>query len=324
MLNEPSRDVSFSDILSALSPSNQRLVRELILKLGPSISSAPFDYSSAIPFWIFHLVATGKSRSCVRCYPMHARLFLSEFPFPTMADVEFYFSRLLSSGLSISSINNKLVSFRSLGAFCLDNSLTDSNPFAKLKSLKMPHYEVVCPSEVAVCRLLSNSLSPRDLALYSLFVDTGLRLSELLYLRISDISSGRVRVIGKGKKQRSVSLSPFSQLALIAHLFTLSSAAPYAFPGRFPNTPMSPRFVEEHLTQLCLQCGVTPITPHQLRHYFATYMLNHGANLKIVSETLGHSSYAVTADIYWHIDAGAREIEHDKYGPLSHPPEVRR
>lgn len=314
--------VASADLLTSLSPSNQRLVRELILKLSPATTLAPFDYSTAIPAWHFHLVATGKSPSCVRSYSTHVRLLLTEYPFPTRADVDFYFSRLLSTGYSVASINIKLAAFRSLGAFCYDNSLTDSAPFSRIKSLKVPIRERTCPSESDMSRLLSHPLSPRDLSLFTLFADTGVRLTELTHLHIPDVFPDSVRVIGKGNKQRSLPLAPLSQLILSAYLFTQHPDSIYVFPGRYPTNPLSSWRVEEILKQLCLQCGVPSITPHQIRHYFATYLLNHGANLKVVSELLGHSSADITARIYWHVDAGAKKEAHDNYGPLSHPSEV--
>ena len=80
---------------------------------------------------------------------------------------------------------------------------------------------------------------------------------------------------------------------------------------------MSWRSVEKYIDLLCLAAGIERFTPHQLRHYFATQMLNSGANLKVVSEFLGHSTPAVTASVYWHVDSGMKKREHDLYSPLA-------
>ena len=317
MTNDLTPELNTTDIFASLSPSNQRLVRELILKLAPSIPTTPFDYSSAIPSWIFHLTATGKSASVLRCYPLHVRLLLAEYPTPTLADIEIYITRLLSSGQLPATINLKLTAFRSLGEYCLENSLIESNPFSKLKTLKLPLRERVCPPPSDVLRLISQPLSTRDKAILYTFIDTGIRLSEFLTLRINDILPDSIRVIGKGDKQRSIPTSIPCRLSLLAHLSTLPPGTLYAFPGRFYNHPLHFTAVEDILKRLCFQCGIPTLTPHQLRHYFATQMLNSGASLKIVSLLLGHSSPAITARIYWHVDAGVHKTEHDKFGPLT-------
>ena len=66
-----------------------------------------------------------------------------------------------------------------------------------------------------------------------------------------------------------------------------------------------------------MRVGVRPFTPHQLRHFYATSMLNDGANLKVVSELLGHASPSTTANIYWHVlGADERRREHEQHNPL--------
>ena len=68
---------------------------------------------------------------------------------------------------------------------------------------------------------------------------------------------------------------------------------------------------------MCHKVGITPITPHQLRHYFATYALKDGAKLEVVSHILGHASVAITADTYRHISRSEMHEELQAHGPLS-------
>ena len=78
----------------------------------------------------------------------------------------------------------------------------------------------------------------------------------------------------------------------------------------------SRRYFEKRLSELCEKAGIDHITPHQLRHYFATYTLSNGADVKAVSEMLGHADVGITLKIYHHVNARAIREMHREYSPL--------
>ena len=78
----------------------------------------------------------------------------------------------------------------------------------------------------------------------------------------------------------------------------------------------SRRYFEDRLVELCEKAGIERITPHQLRHYFATHTLSNGADVKAVSEMLGHADVGITLKIYHHVNARAVRQMHREYSPL--------
>jgi site-specific recombinase XerD len=155
-------------------------------------------------------------------------------------------------------------------------------------------------------------------------VDCGLRLSEVARARIDmiDLDSHLAIVLGKRKKQRQVPLSEATAQVIKEHLQQLKEAdyaGPWLLPGMNPEKPTALRTIDDYVASLCRRLGIQPITPHHLRHYFATQMLSHGANLKATSSILGHSSTSTTANVYWHLVDQQEVIDqHSKYSPLQH------
>lgn len=308
-------------MFSTLSPATQRLVRELIVKLQPldppSLSLDNFHPHDFVLEWLSYLLSLNKRPATIRGYSMHFKLLLSEFPQPTSTQVDAHLSSMRARGRGVSSINNKISAFKSFYSFCIEHGYISLDPTSHLKLLKRPLRETKSPSLADVTRLLSLDLRVRDRAILYLFTDGGLRLDEARSIQITDIGPSSVTVIGKGDKQRTVPLSPLSISVINSLIAQLPPGEKYLFPGRFAGSCWHYRGIEDRLVNLCVKAGIACITPHQLRHFFATCMLNDGANLKVVSEILGHSSPSVTSNIYWHVDAGMKSIEHDRHSPLS-------
>ncbi|MCD6340220.1 MAG: tyrosine recombinase XerC [Verrucomicrobia bacterium] len=161
----------------------------------------------------------------------------------------------------------------------------------------------------------------RDAAMLETLYSAGLRISELCGLRAEDVNweEQLLRVRGKGRKER---LAPVGAPALEALRFYWSRlpAPPAgqdpAFPGRFGDgRPITPRAFQARLKKHLAACGLDPaITPHKLRHSFATHLLNAGADLRSVQEMLGHAHLSTT-QIYTHITVRHLKRAYDR----SHP-----
>lgn len=167
--------------------------------------------------------------------------------------------------------------------------------------------------------------TPRDLcdqAVLELAYASGLRLAELRHLRLEQLhlDAGFVTVIGKGNKERVV---PVGRAAVAALRRYLDVGRPQLVTARSPaavfltqrGTPFAAVTLWLRLKQRARRAGLTrPVTPHMLRHSFATHLLEHGADLRVIQELLGHASIATT-EIYTHV-AGTRLREvHRKYHP---------
>jgi integrase/recombinase XerC len=149
-------------------------------------------------------------------------------------------------------------------------------------------------------------ISLRNEALFTLLYGAGLRIGEALALSREDIHQAtRLTVIGKGNKERHVPLLPVVKERLQKYL----EACPYALK---PGTPLfvgargeklNPAVAQRHLRDLRRQLGLPEsVTPHALRHSFATHLLNSGADLRSLQELLGHSSLSTT-QLYTQVDA---------------------
>jgi integrase/recombinase XerD len=182
-------------------------------------------------------------------------------------------------------------------------------------------------SEAAVDQLLSapqvdDSIELRDKAMLELLYATGLRVSELVGLRLEQVSlnQGVVRVIGKGDKERIV---PMGEEAIHWIRRFLTEGRPQLMSGRqsatlFPNRrgdEMTRQAFWYRIKHYALRAGLPKLpSPHTLRHAFATHLLNHGADLRVVQLLLGHADLSTT-QIYTHVAQARMKTLHEQHHP---------
>ncbi|MBI4325472.1 MAG: tyrosine recombinase XerC [Chloroflexi bacterium] len=161
----------------------------------------------------------------------------------------------------------------------------------------------------------------RDVAILETIYSCGLRISELCGLLADDIdwAERMVRVRGKGKKERLVPIGQPALTAIRHYWNRLSSepkgTAPVFLSSRKKGTPMQPRLVQLRLKRYLAVAGLDPhLTPHKLRHSYATHMLDAGADLRSVQELLGHA-HLVTTQIYTHLTTERLKKAYDKAHP---------
>jgi tyrosine recombinase XerC len=213
-----------------------------------------------------------------------------------------------------STLARKLASIRSFLQFCMKKKWLDSNP---AKILSTPKQDKSVPSfltEDEISRLLevpktAGPLDVRDKAILELLYATGIRVGELVSMDSEDInfSERLIRVRGKGRKERLV---PFGSVAMKSLLLYLKNR-PLINKGRVDNRALFLNRMGNRLTSRSVQRMVDKyinktaverkISPHSLRHSFATHLLGRGADLRVIQELLGHESLATTQK-YTHLD----------------------
>ena len=159
----------------------------------------------------------------------------------------------------------------------------------------------------------------RDKAMFELMYSSGLRVSELLSLERSKVNleRGIVTVFGKGAKERKVPMGDFALEFVVRYINEARSKNPgkntkYLFLNRY-GKPLSRQYYFKQIKKYALLAGVDPdISPHTLRHCFATHLLENGAQLRAVQEMLGHSNIATT-QIYTHISTKRILSAYDLY-----------
>ena len=219
-----------------------------------------------------------------------------------------YISHLFELNLKSSSVNRKISSIKSLYMFLVKKNILKNSPVNEVISPKQEKYLPFSMSEDEVDKLLnspkpSNKIEKRDKAMIEMLYATGMRISELVNLKITDIDTQRcvVKVLGKGSKER---LIPFGEAALESLNAYLSDREESASKEIFLSnrrTKIS-RIAFWHRIKLYLSREnlKNSISPHTLRHAFATHLLNRGADLRSVQLLLGHSDLSTT-QIYTHI-----------------------
>jgi integrase/recombinase XerC len=232
---------------------------------------------------------------------------------------------------SKSTIARKLATLRSFYKFLVKRNRIDSNPVI---SIRTPKQEKKLPKFLEyedIKRLLdtppANSwLGARDRAILETLYSTGIRVSELVALNMDDIDflGEVVRVRGKGKKERVAPISS-SALQVIQHYMEFRSKRAQSNQNFDPKvlfvnkhgTRLSTRSVRRKMDKYLKMAGLDPnISPHTLRHSFATHMLNNGADLRSVQELLGHQSLSTT-QVYTHLTTNKLKEVYDN----SHPRE---
>ncbi|HEY4500959.1 MAG TPA: site-specific tyrosine recombinase/integron integrase [Candidatus Paceibacterota bacterium] len=193
----------------------------------------------------------------------------------------------------------------------------------RIELAKLPERELdlITPAELA--RLMeaargSEEKNIRDTAILELLFSTGLRVSELCSLDSDiDMTQDSLSVRGKGDKVRVVFISPTAKSAVVAYLKARKDMGDALFVnvpvGKTITSRLSPRSVERIIKQHAIKAGITKkVTPHVLRHVFATDLLSNGADIRSVQQLLGHASINTT-QIYTHItDSHLRDI-HKKF-----------
>ena len=184
-----------------------------------------------------------------------------------------------------------------------------ANPFRGIKAPRSPKR---LPTDLSVDQLQGllrdqpiTPLEIRDLALVELLYGAGLRLSELVGLRLTelDLAEGLVRVTGKGKRERIVPIGRAASDALKAWLPLRSEGDPLGpvFTGR-GGRPLGARAIQKRLAIFARNRGLpVPLHPHMLRHSFASHILQSSQDLRAVQELLGHA-HLTTTQIYTHLD----------------------
>ena len=322
--------VPLDEILKKLTPAQQRLLRELAYNLallhgleGRAVppEEEPTDLTEYVDIWVLNLlVHEGRSTRTAQTYRSCVGMLLRVYPCPSLDEVEaFLATRFPQVGPYTQSVS--IFALKSFFSYLARKGIIAVNPAQYIKAPRTPRRERVIPSANHVARLLNApTITNRDRAMIMLLAACGLRAAEMLSIGRSAVSlekPRRVTVVGKGNKQRTVPMTEQTARALENHIRSLPSSSPWLFPGRDPARGLDQSVLNERFRTLCGDAGIPLVTPHQLRHYFASKLLNAEVSLIIVSQLLGHKNPSVTARVYWHLlDEAARVKAYEEHDPL--------
>ncbi len=246
------------------------------------------------------------------------------------ADAPMIYKHLLDlrkQGLGPKSRARHLISLRGFYRFLAGEKIIERDPTRIIdlpkSGLKLP--DVLMPDEVSMLLEIPDTKTPkgaRNSAMLELLYAAGLRVSELINLKLQDINleAGFVRVFGKGSKERIVPIGRIAINKTDEYIKTKrpqllkNIVSPYIFPAR-AGKPMTRQGFRKILNGYVKRSGITKkITPHTLRHSFATHLLEGGADLRSVQIMLGHVDISTT-QIYTHVAGEHLKKMHKKYHP---------
>lgn len=236
---------------------------------------------------------------------------------------------LSRKGLSAKSRARHLVSIRGLFKYLIVEKIINKNP---VKDVDIPKIGLALPKIASVGdveTLLSapdfrNPRGLRNAAMMEIMYGAGLRVTELIFMKIQDINldANFVRVMGKGSKERMVPIGSKAHKVVAQWLnegrrqLLKGISSPYLFVAR-AGKPMTRQSFWKIIKKYALQANIASnMTPHTLRHSFATHLLEGGADLRSVQTMLGHSDISTT-QIYTHISREYLMTMHRKYHPRS-------
>jgi integrase/recombinase XerC len=238
----------------------------------------------------------------------------------------------LGKGISARSCQRRMSALRGFYAFAVKRRYVSINPFSMVHAPKKPiRYPKALTLEEVEALFNANSrrtdpLKVRDQAILELLYASGMRASELVNLtyRQIDYRSRMIRVFGKGRKERLV---PFSETAKIAMDYYFKNQRDSLLAHRKNPIPVDAFFVSNNgrkltvrgleyiLEEVQSKTGIYyGLHPHELRHTFATHLLEGGADLRLIQELLGHASLNTT-QVYTHVSAKAMKQEYEEHFP---------
>jgi site-specific recombinase XerD len=278
-----------------------------------ALEQLPETHLAAYEEFKNYLVGQRKSSSTVYTYANFIQRFLSFYAHKLLADldlrsIEVFMEQVIAKGgYSVSSHRQCVSAFKHFSALKLGLAYAPEDLHFPKKDKKLP----VVLSATEVIELIRVTRNLKHRAIIGLIYSSGLRIGELLSLRLSDLDLERQTIhvhAGKGRKDRVCDLGERIKPMLINYAQTYRPQT-YLFEGGEAGKPYSASSVRQFLKRSCTAAGIKKqVTPHTLRHSYATHLLENGVDVRYIQELLGHSRPETTM-IYTHVtERKLREI----------------
>ncbi|MFT3720641.1 tyrosine-type recombinase/integrase [Pseudorhodoferax sp.] len=282
-------------IIAAVTPLRQRMLEDMRLrKLEPRTQEA-------------YIRAVRKLAAYLHRSPDTA----------TVEDLRNFQLHLVDTGTSPITLNATLTGLR----FFFDVTLERMDLMARMQPVKLPRRLPVVFSSQEVSRLIAAASNIKHQVALSVAYGAGLRASEVVHLKVTDVDGERMTLRveqGKGRKDRYAMLSPVLLQRLrtwwrIAHAQGRMLPGGWLFPGLNPTDPLTPRQLNRAVHAVAEAAGIDKrVSPHSLRHGFATHLLERKVDIRVIQVLLGHKRLETTA-IYTHV---ATDLLREVIGPL--------
>ena len=235
-----------------------------------------------------------------------------------------YLEVLKNKDFQVSTIKRKISALKQFFRFLVAEDLIEKNPMTFIRQPKscraLP--KILSEDSVKKLREATSGLPLEeqiraDLILYLLY-GSGLRVSELISLKMNSFVENKfIRIFGKGRKERIVPIT-HQVVELLKQWNEVKPFSAWLFPSKNPEKHITRQRIFQLIKQIATISGIEPskVSPHVLRHAFATHVLDHGADLLSVKKMLGHESISTT-EIYTHVSRAKLKEVVNEYHPLS-------
>ena len=267
-------------------------------------------------FFDYLFIEKGLSKNTIKAYEVDIERFIqwlkqndkSDYLNAKETQINKYISHLFKIHLKSSSINRKISSIKAFYLFLMKKNILKVSPIAEIVTPKQEKYLPNSMSESEIEKLLKSpntklKIEKRDRAMIEMLYATGMRISELVNLKITNLDIQRcvVKVLGKGSKERLIPFGEVASEALNDYMKDRQDSSSKEIFLSNRGTKMSRQAFWSRMKVYLRREGLKDsISPHTLRHAFATHLLNRGADLRSVQLLLGHSDLSTT-QIYTHI-----------------------
>ena len=237
-----------------------------------------------------------------------------------------FLRHLIAEGLSSKTISHYISVLRSFFKYLMIEKVIDHNPMEKIE---LPKTRKSIPKALSINEInlllnikLNTKFDYRNKAMIELMYSSGLRVSELINLKLNDIDLDMaiIRVFGKGSKERIVPIGEYACEALKIYIYEhrpnmlIKGNSDYIFINNH-GTKMTRQGFFKNLKKIAKENGIkTDFSPHTIRHSFATHLLEYGADLRSIQELLGHSNISTT-QIYTHISKEKIKKDYKDFHP---------
>jgi len=279
------------------------------------------------------MIERGLSINSVKSYSIDIRQFIAylkdkniySFDVVSKDDINAYLSKNMKDK-EASSCRRKMVSIKGLFEYMFNNDILSEDITSSLESIrvekKLPDVLSIDEIKDMLSVIPSDGMGLRDLAMFEVIYGAGLRVSELINLKVSDLylKENLIKVYGKGSKERMVPLNIDACYCLIDYfnkvrinLIDISgSDKRYVFLNKY-GKKISRQAFNQMVDKYASKAGIRKkVHPHIFRHSFATHLLENGADLRIIQSLLGHSDIATT-QIYTHVSSASLKENYDKF-----------
>lgn len=212
----------------------------------------------------------------------------------TLPDLLAWKTDMVNKGLSTATIARRIGSVKRYFKFLMDMELIDSDPSAKLKAPKIVNKVEPTLTKDDVNMMLDCGKNPRDKAIMAMLASTGMRISELISIKLSDFDSDDISIVGKGNKRRLVHINEKTMQFIQDYLEVRKDGIDNLFVSN-QHTPMRPEAINEMLKKSAERAGVNKnVHNHSFRHMFATCLLDNDVPINQIQLCMGHSDISVT------------------------------